>query len=284
MKKRFYLLIILFFLFVVIVGTIIFYSSRLPQKLEVDFLSVGQGDAELIKTPSGQNILIDGGPDNTVLKRLGENLPWWERTIDLMILTHPHEDHIAGLNDVIKRYDIKKIIYTGTTYDSPVYRDWLQAVIKNKIPTAIINRPQTIQLNPGCELEILYPLQSLVGQNMADLNDASMVTMLKYKQTKFLFAGDAGSNIEQKLIAANDDLTANVLKISHHASDLATSEELLVKVKPQFAIIETGKNDYGLPSLRVIKRLERFGAKVYRTDESGTIKIVSDGSNIKIDN
>lgn len=280
MLKRFYILLIIVVLVVAVVCLGFFYFFQQPPKLEVDFLDVGQGDAELIKTPFGQNILIDGGPDTTILKRLGENLPWWERTIDLIELTHPHEDHVTGLNNVIKRYNVKKVIYTGVTYDSPVYYSWLQAVTANKISATIIDRPQTIQLGPDCELEILYPLQPLVGQSMADLNDASIVSLLKYKQTRFLFTGDAGSDIEQKLIAANDDLVANVLKVGHHASDLATSEGFLTKVKPQYAIIEVGKNDYGLPSLRVIKRLERFGAKVYRTDEAGTVKVVSDGKNV----
>lgn len=271
-------------IFIVALSLFIFvWSGEWSKKLEIDFLDVGQGDAELIKTPFNQNILIDGGPDNTILRRLGENLSWYDRTIDLMILTHPHEDHVAGLIEVLKRYKVKKILYTGVVYEAPVYQSWLELVKSKNIETVIIDRPQAIQLGEDCSLEIIWPSQPLAGLGAAELNDTSIVAKLRYKQNSFLFMGDLQIDKEQELIKNNIDLQANVLKVGHHGSDTASSEEFLEKVKPQIAIIEVGqKNDFGLPSLRVIKKLERIGATIHRTDQTGTVKMTSDGINIVI--
>lgn len=282
MSKKVYLILII--IFIVALSLFIFvWSGEWSKKLEIDFLDVGQGDAELIKTPFNQNILIDGGPDNTILRRLGENLSWYDRTIDLMILTHPHEDHVAGLIEVLKRYKVKKILYTGVVYEAPVYQSWLELVKSKNIETVIIDRPQAIQLGEDCSLEIIWPSQPLAGLGAAELNDTSIVAKLRYKQNSFLFMGDLQIDKEQELIKNNIDLQANVLKVGHHGSDTASSEEFLEKVKPQIAIIEVGqKNDFGLPSLRVIKKLERIGATIHRTDQTGTVKMTSDGINIVI--
>lgn len=282
MSKKVYLILII--IFIVALSLFIFvWSGEWSKKLEIDFLDVGQGDAELIKTPFNQNILIDGGPDNTILRRLGENLPWYDRMIDLMILTHPHEDHVAGLVEVLKRYKVKKILYTGVVYEAPVYQSWLELVKSKNIETVIIDRPQTIQLGDDCSLEIIWPSQPLAGLGAAELNDTSIVAKLKYKQNSFLFMGDLQIDKEQELIKNNVNLQTNVLKVGHHGSDTASSEEFLEKVKPQIAIIEVGqKNDFGLPSLRVIKKLERIGATIHRTDQTGTVKMTSDGINIVI--
>ena len=253
-----------------------------PQRLEVNFLEVGQGDAILIKSPFGQNILIDGGPDSTILKRLGENLPWWERTIDLMVLTHPHDDHIAGLNEVIRRYDVQRIVYTGVVYDSPAYTTWQELVNKYQISTVIIDRPQTINLGENCNLEISYPQQAFYGRGVENLNNTSIISKLDCDGVKILFAGDAEKEEENELIKANVDLSADIIKAGHHGSDTASSDEFLAKIKPRYAIIETGENDFGLPSLRVIKKLERMGAKVYRTDQNGTIIVKNDGQKTEV--
>lgn len=258
------------------------WLTKQPRNLEVDFLDVGQGDAILIKSPFGQNILIDGGPDSLILKRLGENLPWWERTIDLIILTHPHDDHIVGFNEVLKRYEAQKIIYTGIVYDSPVYASWQKIVKDYQIPVVIIDRPQTINLGDNCNLEILYPRQAVYGQGIDNLNNSSLVAKLACNGMKILLMGDAEQEEEKELVQASIDLSADIIKVSHHGSDTASSDEFLARVKPQYAIIEAGKNDFGLPSLRVIKRLERLGAKVYRTDQNGTIIVKNSGSNIEV--
>jgi len=260
-------------------------ETKAAGELEVDFLDIGQGDSILIKTPMGQNVLIDGGPDNTVIERLGEVLPWWDRTIDLMILTHPHDDHVFGLIDVIKRYNVEKIIYTGVVHSAPAYIAWLELIRDYKIPLVIIDRPQIIELGDSCKLDIIYPLESLLGKETANLNNSSLVIKLIYKNTSFLLTGDAEVEIENLLAERQDfaSLRADVLKAGHHGSDTSSSQEFLSAVSPEIVVIQVGKeNSFGHPSRRVIKRLERIGAKIYRNDLDGTIKIISDGEKIEV--
>ncbi|MFH1582846.1 MAG: ComEC/Rec2 family competence protein [Candidatus Falkowbacteria bacterium] len=259
----------------------LYYSAS--KNLEVDFLDIGQGDAILIKAPGGQNILIDGGPDKTVIKRLAENLPWWDKQIDLMILTHPHDDHVTGLIDVLKRCKVKKILYTGAVHNAPNYLTWLKLVRDKKVPLIIIDKEQTINLSQDAKMEILYPDQSFLNKTLADLNDSSIIIKLIHGKNKFLLTGDAGEKIEKILLASGADLSADVFKVAHHGSQYSSSEEFLEKVKPKVAVIMVGKdNDFGHPSLRIVKRLERIRAEIFRTDLNGTIKIISDGEKVRI--
>lgn len=262
----------------------LFWIYWQPSKnLEVDFLNVGQGDAILIKAPSGQNILIDGGPDKSVIRELSRNLAWWDREIDLIILTHPHDDHVSGLIDVIKRYKVKQIISSGVIHNGPNYLAWMDLVRNKKIKLVIIDRPQTVNLGQGCDLEIIYPISSFLGKEVDNLNNSSLVAKLIYGESEFLFMGDAEKETEDKLLAEKIDMSANVLKVGHHGSDTGSGENFLNTVKPKIAIIEVGKdNGFGHPSLRVLKRLERLGVKIFRTDTDGTIKFISDGIEIKI--
>jgi len=262
----------------------LFWLYWQPAKnLEVDFLDVGQGDSILIKAPAGQNILIDGGPDNTVIKRLGENLPWWDKRIDLMILTHPHDDHVTGLIDVLKRYQVEKILYTGVSHNAPNYLAWLKLVRDKKTPLTIIDKEQTINLGAGAELKVLYPDESIMGKTFDDLNQSSIVMMLYYGQNKFLLTGDAGDPVEKKLIDQGVDLAADVLKVGHHGSQYSSTEEFLEKVRPKIAVIEVGKdNPFGHPNLRTIMKLKRIGAEIFRTDLNGTVGVVSDGQTVKL--
>ncbi|PIV46993.1 hypothetical protein COS21_02365 [bacterium (Candidatus Gribaldobacteria) CG02_land_8_20_14_3_00_41_15] len=282
--KKLYKIFLIFGIAVLLAGIVwfwLFYSAA--KNLEVDFLDVGQGDAILIKAPGGQNILIDGGPDKVILKRLAENLAWWDKTIDLMILTHPHDDHVAGLIEVLKRYQVEKILYTGVTHNAPNYLAWLKLVREKKVQMLIIDKPQIIKLGAESQLEILYPDQSLLAKAVSDLNQSSIVMMLAYGKNKFLLTGDAGEEVERKLIDSGTNLSAEVLKVGHHGSQSSTSEEFLNQVKPNLAVISVGKdNDFGHPSLRTVKRLERAGAEIYRTDEKGTVRIESDGEKIRV--
>ncbi|MBI4812567.1 MBL fold metallo-hydrolase [Candidatus Falkowbacteria bacterium] len=250
--------------------------------LRTYFLDVGQGDAVLVRAPDGQNILIDGGPDDSVIRELGKVLPWWDRQIDLMVLTHPHDDHVGGLASVLKRYRVKKILYTGVSHTGPAYSDWLDLVRRKNISAIIIDRPQIVDLKGDCRLQILWPTENLAGRAADNLNNTSIVIKLIYGQTKFLLMGDAETDVEKKLLESGIDLKADILKIGHHGSDNASSEEFLQAVLPRTAVIEVGKdNDFGHPSLRILKKLERIGAQVFRTDTDGTVTLLSDGNTIK---
>jgi competence protein ComEC len=286
MSRRIYKFSLILGIAVCLAAVPIFLFFYQPAKnLEVDFLDVGQGDAILIKTPGGQNILIDGGPDKSAIKRLGENLAWYDRRIDLMVLTHPHDDHVTGLIDVLKRYRVGRILYTGVLHNAPNYLTWLKTVRDKKTPLTIIDKLQTINLGQGAFLEILYPDRSLLDREIADLNQSSIVIKLIYGQNKFLLTGDADEEVEKNLMAAGADVSAEVLKVGHHGSQYSTGEEFLAKVKPKLAVIQVGKgNSFGHPNLRTIKKSERIGAEIYRTDERGTIRMVSDGVSIKVNN
>jgi competence protein ComEC len=263
----------------------------------VDFLDVGQGDSILIKTQFGQNILIDGGPDNSVLGELGKKLSWWDRKIDLMILTHPHDDHVMGLIGVLQRYKVEKILYTGVTHTAPNYIKWLETVRDQKIPMVIIDRPQTINFGTDCDLDILYPNKPMLGQTISNLNNSSIVSLLNCSEKKFLFMGDAEVEVEKDLTPLSPLLIrrgeasdsewgeVDILKVGHHGSDTSSGEDFLNMVKPKIAIIPVGKdNKFGHPSLRVIKRLERVGAEIYRTDLSGDIQILVKNNELLINN
>ncbi len=247
-------------------------------ELKIDILDVGQGDAILIRTPYEQNILIDGGPDNSVLEGLGESLPFYDKEIDLMILTHPHSDHVVGLVEVLKRYDVDKVIYTGVTHTTDDYLAFLKAVKEEGSEIKIIEGPQEITLGNGLELEILYPLRSFKDKKVPNLNNTSIVARLVYKDRSFLFTGDAEEELEKELIESGQDLKADVLKAGHHGSKTSSSEAFLKVVDPELAVVSVGEdNSFGHPSELTLRRMERLGINILRTDLLGTITIESDG-------
>jgi len=269
-----------FFIFLLLWGIFYWQSKEEKGKLVVNFFDVGQGDSIFIKTPNNQKILIDGGPDNGVLAKLGKNLPFYDKEIDLMILTHPHSDHLVGLVEVLKRYKVKKIISTGVIHATPEYLAWLEEIKEQKIPLEIAIAGQVLDFGNETKMEILYPLENLAGQSVDDLNNTSIVSKLTFKNNSFLFMGDAEATAEEKLIASGADLKADILKIGHHGSKNATSESFLEKVDPQSAVISVGaKNKFGHPSGLVVNRLKREGIEILRTDERGDIKFLGDGEN-----
>ncbi|MCX6745317.1 MAG: ComEC/Rec2 family competence protein, partial [Candidatus Parcubacteria bacterium] len=257
-------------------------SQQDRTKLEVDFLDVGQGDAILIKTPYEQNILIDGGPSSKVLSELGKNLAFFDKKIDLVILTHPHSDHVAGLVEVLRRYNVKKVLMTGIAHTAPDYLAFVKEIADQQIPTEYANGSRDITLGQDLTLKILYPFTDLSRQKIEDLNNSSIVLKLLYKNNSFLLTGDAGELVENDLLSAKTELRAQVLKVGHHGSKYSSTEAFLDAVKPQYAIIMVGKNnDFGHPHLRTLDNLQKRKIEILRTDQSGTIKFISDGNNLQ---
>lgn len=270
--KGFYALLIVSFF---AIGFLIFSAPK-PGVATVYFFDVGQGDAIFIRTPDGHTILIDGGPDQRVLEKLGRALPFYEKTVDLVILTHPHADHLAGLLGVLKRYDIKRILVTNVLYDSSMYATWYKMVADEKSHVMIADHRGTIDVG-GATLTILYPNKNFSGRRLSNVNDNSIVVRFEYNKFSVLLTGD--QEREEDLVEDGLIIPATVLKVGHHGSSDASNQYFLFAVRPTVAVISVGaKNRYSHPDKEALTHLMNVGAKVLRTDLHGDITITSDGS------
>jgi len=278
------------------------FDLNRPQFLEVIFFDVGQGDAIFIETPQRHQILIDGGPTSVILEKLGAEMPFWDKSIDLIILTHPERDHMVGLIEVLKKYKIEQILWTGVLRDTSEFKEWEKLIKEEKAEIKIAQAGQKVIVSrtegpsrrpggrrAGCSLDILYPFESLEGKESKNSNNTSIISRLNFNEDSFLFTGDAYKSVEKELIreysCSNSckfaSLDSDVLKVGHHGSKTSTSEEFLEKVLPEIAVIQVGQNKYGHPHPEVLEKLEKFDIKVLRTDKEGDIKIISDGIRYK---
>ncbi len=275
MKKILLLLIVICFTFC---GCTVNYDN---ENLTIHFLDVDQGDAIFITTPQNTKILIDGGPNNKILNELGQVMPFWDHNIDIMILTHPHADHVVGLVEVLRRYNVKTIYHTGVLHTAPDYLAWLKEVENQQIKTILVTKPINLLLDNNILLDFLYPLQDFSFKKAEELNNTSIVNLLTYGNTKFLFMGDAETPVEEELLNQNFELQSNVIKIGHHGSKSSTSEEFIKIVQPQYAIISAGQdNSFNHPHLITVRRLERYNIKIFNTINSATITLKSDSEKI----
>ncbi len=256
--------------------------SVLPDtKLTVSFLDVGQGDSILIKTPAGQQILIDGGPNpDTVCQQLGKRLPFWDKSLDMVVLTHSDDDHLVGLMGVLRHYKVSQVLESGYG-EGPVYREWLTEVEEREIDWTIARAGQEIDLGEGIVLEVIYPHDDLLEGTESEPNSNSVVLRLVWNEVSFLLTGDADDAAEQDMLYGGvlRGLDCTVLKVGHHGSKYSTSPEFLSAVDPQVAVISVGEgNTFGHPSDELLARLN--GVEVYRTDECGTITFSTDGERL----
>ena len=258
--------------------------SQLPF-LKVIFFDVGQGDAGFIETPQRHQILIDGGPGSVILEKLGKSMPFYDRTIDLIILTHPEFDHLSGLNEILKKYKVSNILWTGIVRDTAEYKEWKKLIEEEKAEIFIAKAGQKIlwESETNNYMEVLYPFENLEGKVFEDSNNTSIISKLVFGKNSFLFTGDAYKNVEGELINKKAEIDSDVLKVSHHGSKTSSSEEFIKSVSPQIAVISAGiGNKYGHPHQEVLELLEKYDIKVSRTDKDGDIKIISDGKNYAI--
>lgn len=260
------------------VWSAVFWIEAHRGRLFLHVLDVGQGDAILIEAPNGNQVLVDGGPDETILTRLAEVMPFWDRSIDLILLTHPHADHLDGLLAVLRRYEVGMVLESGVNHSIPEYAEWHELIRQQGIPLQRAGRGQAVRLGGGAELRVLTPFRSFANTSPRNIHDAAVVAKLAFASSTALLTADAESSLERALIAARDNLRAEVLKVGHHGSKTSTSAGFLAAVRPRLAAVSAGrKNRYGHPTQEVLDRLASAGVTVFRTDREGTITFVSDG-------
>ncbi len=276
-------------------------AAMVPQggNLSVSFLDVGQGDSILITGPSGQRVLVDGGPSpEKVCLELGEALPFWERSIDLVVLTHTHDDHITGLVEVLRRYDVNQVLYSAyypieqasaTDYDSevsPAYAEFCDVVAERGIDCAAAQAGQAIDLGGGAAIEVLNPPETFLEGTDSDADNNAVVLRVAMGNISFLLTSDLYWDGELYLVAGRAGLESTVLKASHHGSSSSTYPAFLQAVDPRVAVVSVGAdNRFGHPAQDVMQRLtgQVGDGNVYLTSERGTVTFTTDGERLWVE-
>jgi competence protein ComEC len=259
------------FIVIVLVGL---HLHRLPHgQLVVDFLDIGQGDAVFLTTPTGEHILIDGGPDPTVLEELGKVLPFLDRKIDLLVLTHPHADHLMGLISVLERYEVQRVLFSGLPYNSALYDVFLREVRLANIPLYVAEADKDWIIG-DVFIDVLYPFESMLGESMSNVNNGSIVLKISHGNHSLLLMGDAEAEVEEALIQSGVNLQADVLKAGHHGSRTSSTPEFFKSVHPKKIIISCGKdNAFGHPHPETLELFYDSTSVVSRTDVDGRVRL-----------
>jgi competence protein ComEC len=249
------------------------------RRLEVKFLDVGQGDAILIESPDGHRVLVDGGPAAPpIASALGRNLPFYDRRIDLVVVTHPDVDHLGGLLEVLQEYDVGAVLASPLVADTALYDTWLDALEASDIPATTADAGQTVALGGGATIETLWPDADDPLLPTRELNDGSTVLRLDYGDASFLLTADITEATEETLVRADTHLDVDVLKVAHHGSAYSSSPNFLTAASPAISVISSGEsNQYGHPAQET---LDRVPGRVFRTDEDGDVTIETDGKQI----
>lgn len=238
-------------------------------------LDVGQGDAIYLHTQQGADVLIDGGPDRRVLERLGQVMPFWDRTIELVVLTHPHADHLNGLLTLLDYYQVQDVWLAQVQQErNPTYQLWLQQLADHHVTLHYARAGDQWLLSDQESFRVLYPFTDTSLDQLEDLNDTSVVMEYELAQYKVLFMGDATSLVETQLLTRQAITQADILKVGHHGSRYSSAPEFLAVVQPKYAIISAGiDNSYHHPHAETIQRLQAVGASILRTDQQGIVEL-----------
>lgn len=266
-------------LFIVLAAAGIFFGARelqrMPdEKLHVYFLDVGQGDGALIVTPSGKQIIVDGGPaGGAMLPELAKHIPFFDRSIDILILTHPQLDHIFAFPDILRRYHVSRILMTGVQYDLPRYDEFLGLVKDQRIPIWIADPSKDIDLGDGVTLDAIWPPPTLFGREMKDVNNSSIMFRLMLDgQPVAFFTGDAEEKEERAVLASGADMRADVLKAGHHGSKTSSGTGFLLAAQPNLAVVSSDHGEkYGHPHAVILERMQALGIPIRVTGWEGTI-------------
>ncbi|MGM0604005.1 MAG: MBL fold metallo-hydrolase [Bacillota bacterium] len=272
-------------LLILIAGLLMLFSfNTTAQNLKIHFLDVGQGDSILIEEAEGQKILVDGGDRSDqiaagIINYLkDQNI----KKLDYIISTHPHADHIGGLVDIIDSFEVGTVLDSGKIHSSKTYENYLIKIDQENIDFDTPRKGDKLKIGKS-EINFLHPEQEL---EQYDLNNSSLVFVLKFGEQNFLFTGDIEKEVESELLQENPELKVNLIKVPHHGSRSSSSAKWISSLKPEVAVIQVGAdNHYGHPAAEVIELYQNEGARVYRNDLNGNIVITADGSNysVKID-
>ncbi len=246
-------------------------------------LDVGQGDALLIQTPHAQQILIDGGPTDQVLPQLGRHMPFWDRRIEMIILSHDHADHLAGLLPILERYQVDRVWMSGAIHTTPEYLHWVTLLRDKHISTDIVWAGKETTVD-GVGLQVLFPLSDKTGIRPPNQHDATVVVRVDVADARILLTGDLEVAHERALLdaycegspspTACPELAANILKVPHHGSKSGSTADFLAAIRPSYALISAGaRNSYGHPAPLTLQRLAAAQAKIFRTDQNGAVRV-----------
>lgn len=295
----------------IITGLIVLLSFfwTLPDgKLHLVFCDVGQGDAAYVRFPDGRDMVVDGGPNDKILGCLGKHMPFWDRHINLVVMTHPQKDHMQGLIPVLERYSVDYFVRSDVDNMTEGYKKLSDVIRNKKIPVKFVTTGERIAvgstslsmlwpsvdqiakgkaalgLSPASQGSTLTNNSQVLGASVGDLNDYSLVFFLRYGSFDALFTGDADSRVENNYTSvklADDSL--EVLKVPHHGSKTGMTNEFVSWLHPKLSIFSVGKNSYGHPSSLAIDLLKEIGSDIKRTDQEGDIEVVSDGRSWQVE-
>jgi competence protein ComEC len=258
--------------------------SRPDGLLHLTVLDIGQGDAILVEAPDGTTTLVDGGPDpELTLRRLGANLPFFGRRIDLVVLSHPHQDHVAGLVDVVNRFRIGAVVHAGIPFENAAFNRLVADAGRAATPILTARAGQVLQVGAGTTIEVLYPTDADAAAPLpdGDINNGSIVLVLRFGSFSALLTGDAEAPVEHALLDRALVPPTDVLKVGHHGSTSSTTPAFLAAASPSIAVISSGEgNEYGHPAPQTLDTLR--SVSVYRTDLHGDVEIVTDGRAFRV--
>jgi len=250
------------------------YQKQPDGKLHVYFFDVGQGDATLLVSPSGKQVLIDGGPNLDALEQLGNHMPFFDRSIDLLVLTHPDADHLTALPDVLRRYDVQRVLISGVQSSSGRYQALLDAIRQQQIPVLLADPDSDIDLGDGITLDVIWPPPGLLGKTVRNKNDTSVVIRVLGGKQSILLTGDIEKDAEAAILNMKTDVRADILKVAHHGSKTSSTQAFLEAVHPNAVIISAGRdNRFGHPHPSVTGRFQQLGYEIRNTATEGMIAL-----------
>lgn len=286
MKKVF---LILVFSALFLSGIITFqYIKFNDKKLHIIFCNVGQGDGIFIRTADGTDIIVDGGPNDSILKCVQKNTPFWDKNIELVILSHPHADHLVGLSSIFKYYEVLNFATERLSNNTSVYKELMDNIKKENVKVKYLYSGNKINLGQKTVLNIVSPSKSFLQNTspngvIGESGEfASLVSLLSFGNFNLLLTGDVQKEALEDAVSNIKGISLEVLQVPHHGSKTGLNSEIISFLHPQLAVISVGKNNkYGHPSNVILKMFGNI--KVFRTDRDGDVEIVSDGKNFTIE-